>query len=180
MLSPAEFIIMANQRPDPSEYAPYFGRYISLVPDGAIVDILRQQTDEYTALYRGISEAKAAHRYAPDKWSIKQVLGHLSDSERVFAYRGLAASRSERKPLPGFEQDDYVVAGAFDDRSWRDLVDEFASVRAASITLFSGMSDAMLTRLGHANNADVSARACGFMIAGHERHHIKQLTERYL
>jgi hypothetical protein len=171
---------MANQRPDPSEYAPYFGRYISLVPDGEIVDILRRQTGEYMAIYRGISEEKAASRYAPDKWSIKQVLGHLSDAERIFAYRGLAASRSERKPLPGFEQDDYVAAGAFDARSWRDLVDEFAAVRAASISLYGGMSDEMLTRLGHANNADVSARACGFMIAGHERHHIKLLQERYL
>jgi hypothetical protein len=171
---------MVNQRPDPSEYAPYFGRYISLVPDGAIVDILRRQTDEYAALYRGISEEKAAHRYAPDKWSIKQVLGHLSDSERMFAFRGLAASRNEPKMLPGFEQDDYVAAADFDHRSWHDLIDEFASVRAASIALFSGMSDEMLTRVGHANNADVSARACGFMIAGHERHHIKQLKERYL
>jgi DinB superfamily len=171
---------MANHRPEPSEYAPYFARYINLVPDGAIVDILRSQTDEYAALYRGITEQKAAHRYAPDKWSIKQVLGHLSDAERMFAFRGLAASRNERKPLPGFEQDDYVAAGAFDQRPWRDLVDEFLSVRAATVALYAGMSDDMLTRLGNANNADVSARACGFMIAGHERHHIKILKEHYL
>lgn len=171
---------MANQRPDPSEYAPYFGRYISLVPDGAIVEILQHQTDEYAAIYRVISETKAAHRYAPDKWSIKQVLGHLCDAERMFAFRGLAASRAEKKMLPGFEQDDYVAAGSFDDRSWTDLVDEFASVRAASIALYRGMSDEMLTRRGHANNAEVSARACGFMIAGHERHHMNLLKERYL
>ena len=171
---------MANQRPDPSEYAGYFGRYIALVPDGAIVEILKHQRDDHAAFYGGISEDKAAHRYAPDKWSIKQVLGHLIDAERVFSFRGLAASRSERKPLPGFEQDDYVVAGAFDDRSWRGLVDEFASVRASTIALYSGMSDEMLTRLGNANNADVSARACGFMIAGHELYHVKLLKERYL
>lgn len=169
-----------TQRPDPSEYASYFGRYVSLVPDGAIADILKRQRDEHAAFYGGISEAQAAHRYAPDKWSIKQVLGHLIDAERVFAFRGLAASRNERKPLPGFEQDDYVAAGDFDDRAWRDLVGEYASVRAATIALYSGMTDAMLTRLGNANNADVSARACAFMIAGHELHHIKLLKERYL
>lgn len=169
-----------NPRPDPSEYAPHFERYISLVPDGGIADILTRQFDEYLPFYRGIGEAQSSHRYAPGKWSIKQVIGHVIDTERVFNYRGLAVSRGERQTLPGFEQDDYVTGANFDDRSLGDLIDELAAVRAATIPLFGRMSDELLARRGKAWQAEITALACGFVIAGHERYHVKHLREHYL
>jgi DinB superfamily len=173
-------MITTNQRPDASEYIPYYERYIGLVPDGAIVDILARQFEEYGSFYRGIGDAQAGHRYAPGKWSIKQVMGHVIDTERIFNYRALSVSRGEKQTLPGFEQDDYVAAANFDDRRLGDLVDELAQVRAASITLFQHMTDEMLSRRGSAWRGEITARACGFLIAGHERYHVKQLRERYL
>jgi hypothetical protein len=170
----------STTRPDPSEYTAYAERYISLVPDGVIGETLARQFEEYLPLYRGISEEKGAYRYAPGKWSLKQVLGHVIDTERILGFRGLAASRGEKKPIPGFEQDDYVAAVNFDERSVSDLVDEFVMVRAATVLLFKHMSDEMLMRRAIANNAEISARAAGYFIAGHERYHIKQMKEHYL
>jgi hypothetical protein len=170
----------STTRPDPSEYTAYAERYISLVPDGVIGETLARQFEEYLPLYRGISEEKGAYRYAPGKWSLKQVLGHVIDTERILGFRGLAASRGEKKPIPGFEQDDYVAAVNFDERSVSDLVDEFVMVRAATVLLFKRMSDEMLMRRAIANNVEISARAAGYFIAGHERYHIKQMKEHYL
>jgi hypothetical protein len=170
----------SSTRPDPSEHSTYAERYISLVPDGAIGETLARQFEEYLPLYRGISEEKGAYRYAPGKWSLKQVLGHVIDTERIFGYRGLAASRGDRNPIPGFEQDDYVAAADFDARGVSDLIDEFVMVRAATVLLFRHMSDEMLVRRAIANNNEISARAAGFMIAGHERYHIAHMKEHYL
>ncbi len=167
-------------RPDPSEYTSYAERYISLVPDGAIGETLARQFEEYLPIYRGISEEKGAHRYAPGKWSLKQVLGHVVDTERILGFRGLAASRGEKNPIPGFEQDDYVAAANFDDRTVSDLIDEFTAVRAASVRLFTHMTDEMLLRRAIANYKEISARAAGYFIAGHERYHIKHMKEHYL
>lgn len=167
-------------RPDPSEYTAYAERYISLVPDGAIGETLARQFDEYLPLYRAIGEDKGAYRYAPGKWSLKQVLGHVIDTERILGFRGLAASRGEKNPIPGFEQDDYVAAVNFDDRKVSDLIDEFAAVRAASVTLFTHMTDEMLMRRAIANGREISARAAGYFIAGHERYHINHMKEHYL
>jgi hypothetical protein len=172
--------IMSTQRPDPSEYMSYFGRYIDLVPTGPLVELLAQQFDEYLSFYRGISDAQGTYRYAPDKWSIKQVLGHMVDTERIFNYRALCVSRGEQQSLPGFEQDDYVAGANFEDRRVSDLVDELASVRAATVWLFKGLSDEALSRRGIANKGEITARACGYIIAGHERYHVKHLQERYL
>jgi len=171
---------MPHSRPDPSDYAIYHERYVSLVPDGAIADTLARQFDEYLPFYRGISDAQAAHRYAPGKWSIKQVIGHVADTERIFGYRGLAVSRGERQTLLAFEQDEYVAGANFDDRSLHDLLDELASVRAATITLFASMSDELLARRGKAWQAEITPLACAFVIAGHERYHVQHLRERYL
>jgi uncharacterized damage-inducible protein DinB len=170
----------STTRPDPSEHTTYAGRYISLVPDGAIGETLARQFEEYLPIYRGISEEKGAYRYAPGKWTLKQVLGHIIDTERIFAYRGLAASRGDKNPIPGFEQDDYVAAANFDDRRVSDLIDELASVRAASVRLFTHMTEEMLLRRAIANNNEISARAAAFMIAGHERYHIAHMKEHYL
>jgi hypothetical protein len=170
----------SSTRPDPSEHSTYAERYISLVPDGAIGETLARQFEEYLPLYRGISEEKGAYRYAPGKWSLKQVLGHVIDTERIFGYRGLAASRGDRTPIPGFEQDDYVAAADFDARGVSDLIDELVMVRAATVLLFKNMSDEMLVRRAIANNNEISARAAGFMIAGHERYHIAHMKQHYL
>lgn len=158
----------------------YAERYISLVPEGAIGEILARQFEEYLPIYRGISEEKGAYRYAPGKWSLKQVLGHVIDTERIIGFRGLAASRGEKNPIPGFEQDDYVAGANFDDRTMSDLIDEFAAVRAASVRLYAHMTDEMLLRRAIANKNEISARAAGYFIAGHERYHIKHMQEHYL
>lgn len=171
---------MATPRPATHEYLPYYDRYISLVPDGAIAGLLASQAAEYRAFYQTIDAATATHRYAPGKWSIKQVLGHVIDTERVFAFRAFAISRGERQPLPGFEQDDYIAGANFDDRAWNELVDELATVRAATVALFAGMSDAMLGRTGTVWTGELSAHAAGFVIAGHERYHVAGLREKYL
>lgn len=167
-------------RPDPSEYNPFIDRYISLVPDGLIGETLARQFEEFLPIYRGISEERGAYRYAPEKWTLKQVLGHVIDTERIIGFRGLAASRGEKNPLPGFEQDDYVAGANFDDRTVRDLIDELAAVRAASVSLYQHMTDEMLLRRVVANNKELSARAAGYFLAGHERYHIKHMKEHYL
>jgi hypothetical protein len=170
----------STTRPDPSEHSTYILRYVSLVPDGPIGETLARQFEEYLPIYRGISEEKGAYRYAPGKWTVKQVLGHMIDTERIIGYRGLLAGRGDKNPIPGFEQDDYVAAANFDDRSVSDLIDEFASVRAASVQLFTHMTDEMLLRRAIANKNEISARAAAFMIAGHERYHVAHMKEHYL
>lgn len=171
---------MSSTRPDPSEHSAYILRYVSLVPDGPIGETLARQFAEYLPLYRGISEAQGAYRYAPGKWTLKQVLGHVIDTERIIGFRGLAAGRGDKNPIPGFEQDDYVAAANFDDRTVSDLIDEFAAVRAASVHLFTHMTGEVLLRRAIANNNEISARAAAFMIAGHERYHVAHMREHYL
>jgi hypothetical protein len=170
----------STTRPDPSEHSTYILRYVSLVPDGPIGETLARQFEDYLPIYRGISEEKGAYRYAPGKWTVKQVLGHMIDTERIIGYRGLLAGRGDKNPIPGFEQDDYVAAANFDDRTVSDLIDEFASVRAASVQLFTHMTDEMLLRRAIANKNEISARAAAFMIAGHERYHVAHMKEHYL
>ncbi len=168
-----------SHRPQPTEYAPYYDNYIRLVPDAPIAATLVRQFGETESFYRRISERQAGERYAPGKWTIKQVIGHMMDTERVFAYRALAISRRHGDELPSFEQDDYVAAANFDQRSWRDLVDEFASVRAASVGLFERLPDDALDRRGIAAGNEITVRACGFICAGHELYHVVSLKDRY-
>src|ERR1051325_1202796 len=120
-------------RPAPAEHAPYYSRYINLVAEGDIVTTLGQQIDNTMALLGGISEAQAASRYAPGKWSVKEVVGHMIDTERIFGYRALRFARNDQTPITGFEQDDYVTNGGFDERSLSDLASEFEHVRRANI-----------------------------------------------
>jgi len=167
-------------RPRPGEYSPYFDRYIGLLPHGDVLALLRTQGEETAALLLAAPPELGAHRYAPQKWSVREVIGHVIDTERIFAYRALRFSRGDATPLPGFEQDDYVAHGGFDDRSLTDLVREFQAVRAASIVLFEGMSEGMLARRGVASGAELTVRAVPWIVAGHERHHVGILRERYL
>jgi uncharacterized damage-inducible protein DinB len=167
-------------RPAPSEYVPYYETYISKVPKGDVLKVLEDQRRETQQLLGGLSDAKALHRYAPEKWSIKQVVGHLMDTERVFCYRALAFGRADANPLPGFDEQAWAPAGRFDARALKDLAAELDAVRRATIALFSGLDDEALTRRGVANNNPITVRALAWIIAGHERHHVAILRERYL
>ena len=167
-------------RPESTEYAPYYGRYIDQVPEGDVLDILERQLGGTIHALSAVPAERGTYRYAPEKWSLNQVMGHLCDTERVFAHRALWFSRSDSQPLPGFEQDVYVAAANFDGRSLADLVEEFRLIRLSTLALFRSMSDEMLTRRGIASEVEFSVRTIPFILAGHERHHLEVLKERYV
>jgi hypothetical protein len=167
------------RRPDPSEYAPYYDTYIRLVDEGDIAETLARQIDGTLAFYRSISDEQSRGRYAPDKWTVKQVMGHMIDTERVFQFRATAFSRGDEGPLPSMEQNAWMANCDFDARSWTSLVEEFKTVRASTIALFRHLPEEALDRRGIASGNPVSVRALGYMIAGHERHHLAILKERY-
>jgi len=167
-------------RPDATEYAPFYGTYVGKVPDGDLLELLERQRRETQNVLAGLSDTQALHRYAPGKWSIKEVVGHLMDSERVFCYRALRFARADEKPLQGFDDKAWVPAGSFDARPLADLAAELDAVRRATIALFGGFDAAALARKGTANNNEVTVRALAWIVAGHERHHVAILRERYL
>jgi DinB superfamily len=167
-------------RPSAEEYAPYYEKYVTLVPAGDVVETLGRQGAETLALLRGLSEEQGASRYEPGKWSVKELVGHLIDAERVFAYRALRFARGDRTPVPGFEQDDYVLGGNFDARTLADLTDELEVVRRATLALLRPLGEAEWRRTGTASDHEVSVRALAHIIAGHELHHLRILRERYL
>ena len=167
-------------RPQPSEHAAYFSRYIDLVPEDDILAAVEAQGKEMASLLAGIGEEKSAFRYAPEKWSIKQLLGHVTDTERIFGYRLLAIARGEAKSLPGFDENDYVRNASFDEQPFAELVAGFANVRQATLSLLRGLSAEAWTRNGKANDNPTTPRAIAYMIAGHARHHLRVLRERYL
>ena len=167
-------------RPSSNEYAPYYDRYISLVTEPNALEALERQLAEMLPVLRSVSEAQAGHRYAPGKWSIRQVLGHLIDAERVFAYRALRFARADRTPLPGFDENTYAEAAGSDRRSLRDLIEEIELVRRANVAMLRGFEEAAWTRIGTANDVEMSVRALAFVIAGHGCHHTNILKERYL
>jgi hypothetical protein len=167
-------------RPNANEYAPYYERYVSLVGGEDIEQILAAQAPDSITLFSRFSEEKGEFRYAPGKWSVKEVIGHLTDSERVFAYRALRIARADQTPLEGFEQDDYVKNGPFSQISVAALIEEFAHVRSATTSLFRNLTGEEWSRRGVANKVEVTVRGLAFIIAGHELHHRKILEERYL
>jgi uncharacterized damage-inducible protein DinB len=167
-------------KPAPGEYAPYYEQYVREVPEGDILQILAAQNRETQRLLEEIGEKRAGYRYAPGKWSIKEIIGHITDSERIFTYRALAFARADSTALPSFEQDDYVRSGNFAARTLRSLGAEFAAVRAAALTLFESLDRDSLERRGRAAGNDVSVRAFPYIVAGHERHHINVIHERYM
>jgi uncharacterized damage-inducible protein DinB len=169
----------AAVRPVPGEYAPFYETYISKVKGNDIVGILEAQRLQMAQLFAARSERDGNFRYAPGKWTVKEVLGHVSDSERIFVYRALRIARADQTPLSGFEQEDYVRGGNFAERTLADLAEEFALVRAASIALFKSLSKEAWQRRGVANKNEVSVRALAFIVAGHELHHRLILEERY-
>jgi DinB superfamily len=166
--------------PDPSEYAPYYGRYITLVSGHDILAALEEQPRATLPLFSTLTEAQAQYRYAPDKWSIQEMLGHLIDVERVLSYRALRFARNDRTPLAGFEQDDYVRYGDFPACALPQLIEEFDVVRKATVLLLRRLAPEAWTRRGIANNNEISVRALAYVIAGHELHHRRVLEEKYL
>jgi hypothetical protein len=173
---------MANDwttRPEAGEFAPYYSRYIDRVPDGSLLDLLEEQLPAMLDLLDGVDEDRAGYRYEPGKWSIREVIGHLADAERIFAYRALRIARQDRTPLASFEENDYVANGNFEARSLLSLVDEWATVRRSTQALFEGLDPACGTEMGTASENPVSVRALGYILHGHVDHHLAILRERY-
>jgi hypothetical protein len=170
----------AATKPVPTEHAPEFSQYVTLVAEGDIIQTLEQQLANSLSLLRTIPADKAKFRYAPGKWSVKELLGHLIDSERIFSYRALRFARNDQTLLAGYEQDDYVREGHFDSRNLADMAEEFATVRRATIHLFRPLTETEWLRRGKANENEISVRALAYIIAGHELHHMEVLRSRYL
>jgi hypothetical protein len=170
----------AAARPAPTEYAAYYKGYVDQVPEGDIVATLERQLDETLALLASIPEETGNHRYEPGKWSIKELIGHVNDAERIFAYRALRIGRGDATPLSGFEQDGYIPTGRFDDRTVADLAEEFGHIRRSTLSLVRGFDEAAWARSGVASDVGVSARAVVYIITGHVAHHTTILRERYL
>lgn len=168
------------RRPAESDYAPGFARYIDLVPEADIVAAMEKQSEETQQLIASLDEERANHRYAPGKWSIKGVLGHVADGEKIFGYRMLAIARGEKQSLPGFEENEYAENAHFDDWSLRDLAELLAVVRRGNLLTMRNLSDEDWSRRGVANNNETTALAIAFAMLGHERHHLRVLREKYL
>jgi len=167
------------RRPDASEHAPYFSRYIDLVPEDDVLTVLQTQSDQTQQMLASISEERSAYRYEPEKWSIKGVVGHMADTDRIFGYRLLAIARGDTNSLPGFDENAYAANSNFDRWSFRDLVESLALVRKSNLLVMRNLSDEDWDRRGVANGNPTSSRALAFMMVGHERHHVKVLRERY-
>ena len=166
-------------RPEATEHGTYFGRYISLVAGDDVVSQLDAQRRETLVLLSSLSEADGDHRYAPDKWSVKEVLGHVCDTERIMSYRALRIGRGDATPLAGFEQDDYVKTANFTRLGVGDSIEDYIGVRRATLTLFRNFEDTAWHRMGVVSENPASARALAYIIAGHELHHRKILQEKY-
>jgi uncharacterized damage-inducible protein DinB len=166
--------------PGATEYAPYYGTFVALVKGSNVLDLLSEKPTAILNVLRGLPESAEEFRYAEGKWSVKEVLGHVMDCERVYAYRALCIARGERAPLPGFDENDYVRVAEFGRRRLGDIAEEFETVRRATLALLARLDGAALTRIGTANNVVFSARALAYCIAGHEIHHAGVLKSRYL
>jgi uncharacterized damage-inducible protein DinB len=173
-------MISVTNPPDRSEAAEYYFRYINQVPAGDIRDIIAAQADETFALLESISDEQSKHRYGLDKWTIRQVVGHMNDTERLFAFRAFWFARGFDSPLPSFDQNAAVAAADLDHRSWESLIEEFSAVRAATLTLFRHLPDDAWPRRGIASGNPFTVRALAYLTAGHVTHHATILRERYL
>ena len=167
-------------RPGEDEYAPFYARYVERVQEGDVVELLERQANEVAGVLRGLPAETAEHRYAPEKWSVKEVVGHLNDAERIFAYRALRIARGDQTPLPGWDENAYVPTGNFGARSLESLLDEWADLRRATLWLFRHLDAEAFARRGTANNHGISVRALAYVTAGHTAHHLEILRTRYL
>jgi hypothetical protein len=166
-------------RPTPDEYFDFYAGYVNQVPEDDPVSTMEVQSQITLSLLSSVGEQDSLRRYAPGKWSIREIVGHLGDTERIMAYRALRIARGDTKPLQGFDENEYVKHASFDRRSLKDLTAELAEIRRTSIALFRGLEPAAWTRRGTASDHEITVRALAFIIPGHERHHVKVLREKY-
>lgn len=167
-------------RPQESEFAPHAKAYVEHVPAGDVIDVLAEQVRETVALVRLLGEGGSLRRYAPGKWTVRETVGHISDTERILSYRILRIGRGDATPLPGFEQDDYVAQAASNGRSLEDLLQELQAVRQSTLALVRSIPMQAWDRVGTASGFPVTARGLLFTLAGHELHHFQILRDRYL
>jgi uncharacterized damage-inducible protein DinB len=167
------------QRPTETEYATFYRGYVALVPETDIVGVLQPQVEEIRRLLASVSAEQESYRYAEGKWSIRQVLGHLVDAERVFGHRAFCFSRGEQAPLPSFDENQYVAAARSDSVPLQELVEELAVVRQASLVMLRRLEAREWAQVGTASGKPVSVRALAWIMAGHPRHHLQILRERY-
>ena len=166
-------------RPAEAEYAPFYANYVAAVPEGGVLDVLRAQPEQIARLAASVPADRETFRYAPGKWSVREVVGHMIDAERVFGYRAFCIGRGEAQPLPSFDENAYVAASGANARSLASLAEEFAQVRVANLALFERLGDEACRRMGTASGKPVSVRALVYIIAGHAAHHLTVLRERY-
>src|SRR5215831_4539219 len=167
-------------RPSQAEYAPYYQSYIDQVSETDIMQVLRSELDDLDVLLGSVPAEKETYAYADGKWTIRQIVGHLIDGERVFGYRALCIARGEKQNLPGFEQDDYLQTSPYNHIALEDLLSEMRLVRLSNLAMFRSLDEEAWSRVGLANNNEVSVRALAYIMAGHTRHHMKVLKQRYL
>ncbi|HVO11125.1 MAG TPA: DinB family protein [Vicinamibacteria bacterium] len=170
---------MPTGRPAENEYAPYFARYVGLVPEADVLAALEGQIDDLRRFAKSVPPEREGHRYAPDKWSVREVIGHLADGERVFGYRVFCISRGEQQALPSFDENAYVAQSAYGRVPLADLAEELVMVRRANLAVMRRLEPPAWTRLGTASGQPVSVRALGYIMVGHPRHHLAILRERY-
>lgn len=168
------------KRPLPSEHPDYFKKYIDLVPGDNPIRVMEHQVLALQSMLSDLPEDKEDYAYEKGKWTLKEVIGHIIDTERIMAYRALVIARGEKKPLPGFEPDEYMQHSRFSKRSLYDLCHEFGHMRGSHIALFKSFDEEAMSRVGTANNWEMSVRSIIFTIAGHELHHVKMIREKYL
>jgi len=166
-------------RPAAGEYAPFFAGYEKLVPETDVLPVLAAQAAEIRRIAASVPADRETFRYAPGKWSVREILGHMGDGERVFGYRAFCISRGDQTALPGFEENDYVAESAYDRQTAAELADDFAGVRTANLAVLGRLDPERWSRVGNANGTPVSVRALAFIMAGHARHHIGVLKTRY-
>ncbi len=168
------------RRPLSSEYAPYYEGYVSAVPGTDVISVLREERDLTLALLESVPEAKVDYRYAPGKWTMRQVFGHVVDMEWVFAVRALHFARGVAAPMPGVDQDDVMKVANFEAQTWASLLEQFRHLRSANIILFESFDEAAWSRVGIASGFSVTPLALAYIVAGHQRHHLGVIRERYL
>ena len=167
-------------KPKPEDYDAIYGGYISLIGDDDIIEVLKEQRKTSEKFLKTFTEKQGNYSYADGKWTVKEVLGHVIDTEIIMAFRALSFARGEKQSLPGFEQDDYVAESNFNKRSLADLINEFITIRESNIILFKSFNEEILNRRGTASELEVTVLALIYIIAGHEKHHMKFLKERYV
>lgn len=168
------------KKPLRDEYPSYYENYIGLVPDGALTDLLTTQILDLIALLSDIDVSKANYRYAENKWTLKEVIGHIADTERIMSYRLLRIARGDQTPLSGYDDEQYVREASFHSRSLSDLLEELVAVRYSTVSLIKGLNENTWPRKGIANNGEITVRALAYIIVGHDLHHVKIIKERYL